>query len=475
MERHTVMSKLLSPIERSPRRISPWVAVLALAFAPAVLAQSGTQELRLTVGKSVVIDYPADIGRISTSNPDVVDAVPITAREILLNAKAFGNSTIVVWSKSGERSFFAINVETNPEPIERMLRETFPGEKITVKVTKDAASLTGQVSSASTAERAAALVAPLVKTVANNIKVVTTTSDKQVLLRVRFAELNRTRSDQLGVNLFSTGATNTIGTTSTNQFRGARFDQLRGVIGGRNQGTTSELTLSDALNLFAWRPDLNIGALIQALRSENVLQILAEPNLVTTAGKEASFLAGGEFPVPVLQGGANAGAITIQFREYGIRLLFTPNTTDHGTIKMHVKSELSTIDLANAVTLQGFTIPALSTRRAETDVELAAGQSFVIGGLLDDRARNSLSRIPGLADIPVLGQLFKSHIKDRTKTELVVLVSPEIVNPLQAGDPKPGLGLPVSGIPGVVQGVIAGQKEHEDAIRGQPEKKKDRK
>lgn len=466
------MSKLLLLCDQSARRLAPWAAALVFLVGSSLWAQSATQELRLTVGKSVVIDYPSDIGRISTSNPDVVDAVPITAREILLNAKAFGHSTVVVWSKGGERSFFAITVETNPEPLDRILKETFPNENLTVKVSKDTASINGQVNNPMVAERAAALLSPFVKSVVNNVRVVSPGVEKQILLRVRFAELNRTRAETLGVNLFSTGAANTPGSTSTGQFRAPRAGEVKGIIGGQNIGTESTFTLSDTLNLFAWRPDLNLGATIQALRTQNVLQILAEPNLVTTNGKEASFLAGGEFPIPVLQGGSNAGAVTIQFREYGIRLTFTPNATEHSTLKLRVRSELSTIDLANAVTFQGFTIPALSTRRTETDVELSQGQSFVIAGLLDDRVRNILFRIPGLSSIPVLGQIFRSHNKEKTKTELIVLVTPEIVNPLQAGDPRPSQDMPNAGLPAALEGVIAGQKEHEEAVKGSPDKSK---
>ncbi len=179
---------------------------------------------------------------------------------------------------------------------------------------------------------------------------------------------------------------------------------------------------------------MNLGAIIKDLQTQGLLQILAEPNLVTTNGKEASFLVGGEFPVPILQGGASAGAITVQFREYGIRVSFLPVITPHHTIKMHVKPEVSTIDVSNSVVFSGFTIPALATRRIETDVELGEGQSFVIGGLLDDRVTESLSKLPGLASIPILGALFKSRAISKTKTELLVMVTPELITPRAPGD-----------------------------------------
>ncbi len=223
---------------------------------------------------------------------------------------------------------------------------------------------------------------------------------------------------------------------STGQFGSARADKLTGSIPGQIEGTTSEFTISDALQVFAFRPDLNLSTFLSALKTEGLLQILAEPNLVTSAGKEASFLVGGEFPVPVLQGGSNAGAVTIQFREFGIRLNFLPELTSNDTIRMYVKPEVSTIDVTNAVQFSGFTIPALATRRMETNIELAEGQSFVIGGLIDDRAQATFNAIPGLSSIPILGELFKSRQKSKSKNELIVMVTPEIVEPLNRDDPK---------------------------------------
>jgi pilus assembly protein CpaC len=420
---------------------------LAGSAARRLLAQSGTQELKLTVGKSVVIDYPSDIGRISTSNPDAVDAVPITAREILINAKANGQSTLVVWSKSGERSFFAVTVDQNLEPIQKLLKDTFPHEDIEIRATQNSASLNGRVSSPLVADRAVALVAPLVKTVVNNLQIQPGGIDKQIILHVKFASLDRSRESQYAFNLLSTGAANTPGRITTGQFASGTATNLTGTIGGAVAGTVTNFTLADALNIFAFRPDLNLGVLIKALQSESILQILAEPNLVTTNGREASFLAGGEFPIPILQGGGNAGSVTVQFREYGIRLNFLPLITANGTIKMHIRQELSTIDLAHAVVLSGFTVPALSTRKAETDVELGDGQSFAIAGLIDERTQDSLSKIPGLANIPVLGVLFKSRDKLKSKTELVVLVTPEQIVPYLRKEAKPDINMPQQPLP----------------------------
>jgi pilus assembly protein CpaC len=405
------------------------VAAAVLIFSSASLsAQGQAEEIRVTLGKSLVIDYPEDVSRISTSNPDIVDYVPVSTREILLHAKGLGTATIVIWAKSGQRNFYNMTVEMNLEPIRKALRETFANEEVTVTSSRDAITLTGRVSAAGVADKVVALMTPFAKTVVNNMKVATPPVDKQILLRVKFAELNRTATFQFGTNLVSIGALNTIGATGTGQFSSARPTTISP--GGTN------FSITDALNIFAFRPDLDLAAFVRLLQQQGMLQILAEPNLVTSNGKEASFLVGGEFPVPVLQGGSNAGAVTIQFREFGIRLSFNPTMTDNKTLKMYVKPEVSTIDLANAVTFNGFTIPALATRRVESTIELGAGQSFVIGGLIDDRVNETMAKIPGLSDIPLLGYLFKSKNENRNKTELIVMVTPEFVEPAAAGDPK---------------------------------------
>lgn len=426
------------------KRIAPagCLPVFSLLFAVAITAQdrtvhSSAEPMALSVGRSIVLDRPADVARISISNPDVVDAVAVTSREILVNAKAPGLSSLIIWSKAGGRNMYAVTVERDLEPVRRLLRETFPDEAVDVRADRDSLALVGHASSPAVAERAMALLAPQVKTVVNNLQVVPTRLEKQILLRVKFAEIDRTAANSFGINLLSTGAANTPGSIGTQQFAGGTPSAVNGTIGAHTSGTPSSFSLSDALNIFAFRPDLNLGAVIQDLASKGVLQILAEPNLVATNGKEASFLVGGEFPVPVPQAGAAAGAITVQFREYGIRLTFTPQVTANKTIKMHVKPEVSTIDLSNAVVLNGFTIPALSTRRMETDIELGEGQSFVIAGLVDDRVTENLSQIPGLAHLPILGALFKSRSLSRSKTELVVMVTPESTSPLSSTDPKP--------------------------------------
>ncbi len=429
----------MSTLSTPQKMLAFALAGLLLPMPQPLAAQSmNVVDLSMTIGKSLVIDYPVEIGRISTSSPEVVDAVPATPKEFLLHGKGHGSATVVVWAKSGARTMYNITVEHNLDPIKKLLAETFPNEDIRIQSGRDSISLVGRVSSKDVADRALAIATPLAKTVVTNLAVAPSPVDQQIVLKVKFAELNRSASTQFGINLFSTGATGTIGSTSTNQFTAPLTQSIRGT-NNVQVPQAQVFNLTDALNIFAFRPDLNLGAVIRALQAQDILQILAEPNLTTVNGKEASFLAGGEFPVPILQGGGNAGAVTVQFREYGIRLNFNPQITANGTIKMYVKPEVSTIDLSNAVSLSGFTIPALATRRMETNVELKEGQSFMIAGLMDDRATEQMSRIPGLSNIPILGQLFKSRLERKSKTELIVIVTPEIVKPY---DPNEKLPLP---------------------------------
>src|SRR5204863_2087944 len=285
----------------------------------------------------------------------------------------------------------------------------------------DTAFIHGTVKDLTSADRAVAVASTLGRVV-NLLNVQVPPTEAQILLKVRFADVDRAASQELGLNIISTGATNTVGTVSTGAFSPPSVKPDA-------NGTT--ITLGEALNVFLFRRDINLGATIKALEAKRLLQILAEPNVLAINGKPASFLAGGEFPYPTLQGGGGGlGAVTIQFREFGVRINFTPSVTPRGTIRLQVTPEVSSLDFANGLNFQGFTIPALSTRRVQTESELEDGQSFVIGGLLDNRLTETLSKIPGLANIPLLGKLFQSRTVNRNNTELLVLVTPELVRPI---------------------------------------------
>jgi pilus assembly protein CpaC len=415
------------------------ISSAALALGTGLSFGQAAEELRLTIGKSVVIDYPSDIRQISTSSPEILDASPVTTREILLHGKGLGSATLVVWSKSGQRTFYNCTVDLNLDPLKRMLKETFPMDDITVRSSRDTLSLNGSVRNKDEADRAVAVAGSFAKTVVNNLGVNVGQSEKQILLRVKFAELDRTKEVQFGINLLGAPGGTLVG-GGTGQFSSGSLTGSTTVgAGGVSSGTFS---ITQALSIFAFDPHLNIGAFIQALESQSILQTLAEPNLVTTNGKEASFLVGGQFPVPVVQGGSGAGAVTVQFKEFGIRLKFTPVLTDHKTMKLHLDQEVSTLDPADGVTLNGFVIPALSTRRAETDVELADGQSFVVAGLVSNTEADTFNKIPILGSLPIIGYLFKSKDEKKQRTDLVVLVTPEVTEPLGPNDPKPNVYMP---------------------------------
>ena len=426
----------------------PWLEVCTfLILLPPVSAAELPRTLGLNIGEGRILDFSSEVTRVYTSNPDVADVAVIDAHEIVVNAKGAGKATLAVWLQSGGSESIPVTVEFDLTPIQKLLDQAFPNDKMTVCGTKETLVLLGEARKAATVERALALLKPFAQGVVSSVEVIPISEEKQISLHVVFAELDRTASESFGVNLLSTGAANTPGQTSTGQFSPASAPQLQGTIGAAVTGTATTLNLANTLNIFAFRPDLNLGATIQALQNKGVLQILAQPDLVTTDGKEAHFTVGGEFPIPVPQTGSSAGAITVQFREFGIRLSFTPVTTPNGTIKLHVQPEVSTIDTANGIVLSGFNIPALSTRKIETEVELNAGQSFVIAGLMDDRVTQNLSKIPGIGDIPILGNLFRSRARTRSKTELIIVVTPDIRAPLAKGTPAPTPAMPVPFLP----------------------------
>ena len=398
--------------------------------------------LALTVGKSTILESEGSIERVSVANPDLAETLAISPHELLVNGKAPGQTTLIIWQRDGARLVFDLTVASNPARIDAVRREMkreLGDQNVDVSYSNDTIFLRGTVKNLTVSDRAVSIASTLGKTV-NLLNVNVPEGEAQILIKVKFVDVDRTASSQLGWNLFSTGAGNTLGSITTSQFSPP-------VITGKTTGAS--FSLSDALNLFIYRPDLNLGATIQALESKNLLQILAEPNVLAIDGKKASFIAGGEFPFPTVQGGASAGAVTISFRRFGVSIDFVPHITARGTIRLQVTPEVSSLDYANSVVVSGFTIPALSTRRVQTEVELQSGQSFVIAGMLDNRTAETFSKIPGLSSIPLLGKLFESRTRTRNHSELLVMVTPELVRPIPANKPVPLLDMPLNFITGV--------------------------
>jgi pilus assembly protein CpaC len=377
--------------------------------------------LHLLVGRSLVITSPTRVKRVSIADPSIADAIVISPYQVLLNGKTPGGVSLVIWDESDQSQTFEIFVDLDILGLSQKIREVFPNEAIRVEASKDLVMISGHASTKAAQAQILAIVSAVTPKVVNLMEAPAAPTVGEVLLQVKFAEVDRSALTEFGVNLFYGGAKNSAA-TSTQEFAPPTLVNPT--------PTTTTFGLTDLLNMFYFRPEMNLGATIKDLQQKNVLQILAEPNLLTATGKEASFLAGGEFPYPVVQPGSGTNAITIQFREYGIRLTFTPTIMENGQIHLKVKPEVSALDYSNSLTISGFTIPAISTKRVESEMELGDGQSFAIAGLVDDRVTRLLSKVPGIGDLPVLGQLFRSESFSKSKTELLILITPRIVKPL---------------------------------------------
>jgi pilus assembly protein CpaC len=384
--------------------------------------------LRVMVGKSILVNTADKLKRVSVTDPSVADAIVVTPNQVLLHGRAPGEVTLVLWDENERSRSFDLRVDVDVTAAAEEIHRLFPGEQITVSASRSALVLAGIVSTKDVAERAGAVAAAFSSRVVN-VLAFGPQGAQEILLEVKFAEVDRTALLQLGVNFLSAGGSGNIGNTTTGQFGSIGNWDINARINAPLTGEQIHVPQVDPLNVFLFRPDLNIGVAVKALQQKNILEILAEPNLIAVNGKEASFLAGGEFPFPVVQGSGNLGAVTIQFKEFGVRLKFLPTIMPSGVIHLHVAPEVSALDFSNALTISGFTVPALSTRRAETEFELQDGQSFVIAGLMDNRVTNLASKIPGIGNVPIIGNLFKSKNLTKSKTELMVLVTAHRISP----------------------------------------------
>jgi pilus assembly protein CpaC len=403
-------------------------------------------KVSLTAGRSTVVITDFDVTRIAVTNPDVADAVVVRPREILVDGKAAGTISLIVWGGT-ERTQYDVVVEQPVSPLEQQLHLLFPGEEVQVTSNADGIMLSGRASSTQVMLRIAEVVraaAPKANVI-NMLQVPGGTDAQQVMLQVRFAEVNRRAVTELGSSLFTgaTGAGSWIGRGTTGQFRSAEFQDLertatQSATGERTLDIKGKMEFSDFLNIFLFNTNWNAGALVRALKQTGHFQSLAEPNLIAYNGREASFLAGGEFPVPVVSG---LGQVSIQFKEFGVRLNFTP-TIAGDLIRLKVRPEVSELDFNNGVTLEGFRIPALQTRRAETEVELRDGQSFAVAGLIDNTAQTDRSAVPIMSQIPIIGNLFKSKADRKERTELLVLITPRLVRALNPDEVPPLPTLP---------------------------------
>ena len=439
------------PLQGQEAQSSP-TAVSQQRETPPPQEAALSERLHLLVGRSLVISTPVRIKRISIADPAIIDAIIIKPTQILLNGKVPGGVSLVLWDEADQSQTFEVFVDLDILGLSQKIREVFPEEPIRVEASKDVVMLSGRASSKAVADKILQIVTAATPKVISLMEAPTAPTSGEILLEVKIAEVNRSALDQLGINLFSANPKQ-IGSTSTQQFSAPTLSSVQQTTSTGSTGTGQTLntnfTLTDLLNVFLFRPDIHVGATLKALQQRNLLQILAEPNLLTETGREANFLAGGEFPFPVVQGGAagSAPTVSIQFKEFGVRLNFAPKLTENGKIYLKVRPEVSTLDFTNALTVSGFFIPAISTRRVETEMELMDGQSFAIAGLVDDRLTRVANKIPWLADIPILGYLFRSRTLNKTKTELLVVVTPHIVKPLSADQVPAGPKFPEAFLP----------------------------
>ena len=399
-------------------------ALMILASAAPAAGQrivsQAEQTIQVERGKATLIVLDRDPIRVQLTDSTVADfEFGASPRELILRGIVIGTTSMFVWDAgAGIPRLFTLEVVPDVTALQTQIQTIFPTQDLQVTTTGNSVIISGQVRDPTIVRRVVEMAEATGATVINNIQA---PSAEQVLLHVRFAEVRRSALKRLGADLF---------------FRNVA--DLDNVVG---DGSTADIeTLSEGIvNLFLSGEGASLDAVISALRSNGDFRSLAEPNLITLEGQEATFLAGGEFPFPSVQGGAGGttSAVTIQFREFGIRLRFTPDVTNSGTIRLQVAPEVSSLDFANGLVFQGFEIPALSTRRAETTVELRPGQHLAIAGLLDNTMLESVSKIPFLGDLPILGAFFSQKRNQQDRTELLVLVTPYLVEPSDVAPPPP--------------------------------------
>lgn len=416
--------------------IRHFIAVLGttLACAVSLAAQEQTNAsfstdikdpipVNVLVGQSRVISFDSAIERFSVSNPDIAEAVLVSSNQVVVNGKAFGQINFIAWERgTGRFVVFDVYVRTNLSLIDSQIRALFPKDDVRLSQANGSVVISGTVRDPRIAAQTEAVVqAAGFKTV--NLLESPVKDLRQVQLLVRVAEVSRNRVRDLGTSYAYQGSPGAGGYVNSGGGPGSLTSSAGGILSG---------ALGSSLNLFVMGG--NTLAMIRALQQQGALRALAEPNLIAMDGHQASFLAGGEYPVPIVQSGGGNNAVTIVFKEYGVRLNFKPTIIDEDHIRLELEPEVSTLDFANGVKFDGFIIPGLRTRRAKTGVELRDGQSFALAGLLDNSETQSLSKVPGLGDIPILGNLFRSKQFQKNESELMFIVTAQMVKPVNRDD-----------------------------------------
>ncbi len=399
------------------------------AYAVPTLEQllSSNEILEVPVQKSQLIGVGSPATRVSVVTPEVADVEILDPRQIVVSGKAVGQTSLVIWTEDGQTRTLDVTVTWNVRQIQEGIRRIMPDEPITVLAMEDAVALRGQVSDIGLVEQAVEIAEAFCPKVINLLSVPGT---QQVLLQVRIAEVSRTFRNEKGFNFH----------INDESFFGSSL--LGGLVSP--DPNAAEVSVSDSVTLFFGLPKAHVSAFIQALKEKGLMHVLAEPNLIARSGETASFLVGGEFPIPVAQGGALTNAITIEYKEYGIKLNFTPTVVTQETIHLEITPEVSDLDFAQGIKVSGFTIPTIVTRRAHTVVKINDGQTFAIAGLISQTRQKTHRKTPGLGDAPVVGGLFRNSELRSQETELLIMVTPHLIEPLDPNKtyPMPGDSLP---------------------------------
>lgn len=409
-------------LESGKKGSGPAAETDRLRASPQNLVTHEATQVQVTMGTSVIIDLPGQLKRASVTNPDIANIQIIPPNQILVNGKAPGITTLITWVNETPR-YYDLVVKSNLSLLEQAMKEISPQEEIEVKAAQTSVVLSGMVSNPSLIARAADVAKAFLPEKATVVNLLRLSEPHQIMLKVEIAEVNRTALREIGLDFINLGTTFAVA-----------------VFGGTTAGILNTTLDKDGTTLFDSRTSAlirqgNTRTLLRALEQKGFAKSLARPNLIAASGADATFLVGGEFPFPVIQGGAagTAASVTIEFKPFGVRLDFTPTLNDLGSINLKIAPEVSALDFVNAVTVSGTTVPSLTKRRARTIVDLKPGQSLAIGGLIQIDDRKILTKFPIMGDIPVLGALFRSTNFTRNETDLIIFVTPEVVKPLAAG------------------------------------------
>jgi pilus assembly protein CpaC len=464
-------------MNRNSLKLGVAAVALAIGFAPIAapaeaVAQSAAatpaETLNLSQGTGALVRLSGPMTDVFVANPGIADVQVRSASQLYVFGKARGETTIYATGRGGQVVYSAnVRVGNNISSVDEMLRMAMPDAAIQATPMNNLVLLTGTVGAPTDVEEAQRLVQAYVGEGTTVVSRLRSATPLQVNLRVRIAEVNRSLIKEIGVNILTrdtTGGTlgsiargtpgriRTVpGTVNPDGTISGRIDPITGARPGSTVASFRQITDGTTLGLFGKVLGLDVLGTLDLMENDGLVSTLAEPNLTALSGETASFLAGGEFPIPIAQG---QGAVSVEYKEYGVALAFTPIVLADGRISMRVRPEVSELSSAGSVTIGGFEVPALTTRRAETTVELGSGQSFMLGGLLSNSTSNAIEKAPFLGDLPVLGALFRSTRFRREETELVIVVTPYLVRPANGrmALPTDGYQAPTTG-----QQVLGGQ------------------